>query len=401
MEAAANTNLEKKIVKTSAQRQKEYRMRKKIQKQLSNPKKIPKTNAQCQQQYRENQKIKELSETLILARRQKNAERSKRYRDRLKVRKLHAEHESLQEDTLTTTSIENDTETVYFNTNCEQVITSQPQLQVNQNQPITNCEARQVIHEKHAICARPNTLLQHETNSTDAEMPKVPYQNIEGPPEQTHTEYLIIPKMEILEDLEITFDKECEDSDFIFPKEESDSRERDLLKPIKTELILSKDIVQVRQQQVLTEHTEIIQNRHLSIQHNDTKIKLEPDDASFSGDHVTPDIAMPKRIAKRPPRCRRAKNIPRVKNAAKTGAERIRAYRERIKAQSSGYNEGVASQQHSEENRHDGLENRSSLLYKALKGQISVDGKTADNNRQFVIQVESVAGNLYLALSAT
>ncbi|CAH2207782.1 jg10579, partial [Pararge aegeria aegeria] len=66
-------------------------------------------------------------------------------------------------------------------------------------------------------------------------MPKVPYQNIEGPPEQTHTEYLIIPKMEILEDLEITFDKECEDSDFIFPKEESDSRERDLLKPIKTE----------------------------------------------------------------------------------------------------------------------------------------------------------------------
>ena len=62
-------NYRERLSKTYAQRQKEYRMRKKIQKQLRSPKKIPKTNAQHQQQFR--QRLKERvqqNESLNLAR---------------------------------------------------------------------------------------------------------------------------------------------------------------------------------------------------------------------------------------------------------------------------------------------------------------------------------------------
>ncbi|KAK9891035.1 hypothetical protein WA026_013365 [Henosepilachna vigintioctopunctata] len=66
-------------------------MRKKIQKLLLCPKKTPKTNAQRQQEYRENRKKMQLSEDLDLIRKRMNADRSKRYRDKLKLKKRQTE----------------------------------------------------------------------------------------------------------------------------------------------------------------------------------------------------------------------------------------------------------------------------------------------------------------------
>ncbi|KAG5881060.1 hypothetical protein JTB14_014120 [Gonioctena quinquepunctata] len=166
------------IVKSNAQRQKEYRKRKKIEKQQHSPKKIPKTNAQYQQEFRQKQKKIQLSETLILARKKMNAERSKRYRDKLKSKKQLAELDSLlssKEGSLPTVLIENKKKTDHRrDTNWEELIFGQFQMQANQIQPSMNNEGQQVIspsfqsfeapYEEHDECSMPNALLHHETN---------------------------------------------------------------------------------------------------------------------------------------------------------------------------------------------------------------------------------------------
>ena len=107
-----------------------------------------------------------------------NAECAKRYRDKLKSKKQRAELDSLlssKEDSLPTLLLENKKETDHrHDTNCEELIFSQFQMQTNQIQPSMNNEAQQVIspsfqsfqapYEEHDECSMPNALLHHETN---------------------------------------------------------------------------------------------------------------------------------------------------------------------------------------------------------------------------------------------
>lgn len=128
--------------KSYAQRQKEYRMRKKIQKQLHTPKKIPKTNAQYQKEFRQRQKEKlQQNEALDLARKKKNAERAKRYRDKLKSKRNCAELDTILSSAEDSSSIEIENETNYRHyTNYEELISRNSQMQ----QSINN-ESQQVM----------------------------------------------------------------------------------------------------------------------------------------------------------------------------------------------------------------------------------------------------------------
>nr|XP_034838890.1 uncharacterized protein LOC117995020 [Maniola hyperantus] len=74
---------------------------------------------------------------------------------------------------------------------------------------------------------------------------------------------LIIPKEEIKEEVEITFEDDCEDSkEFLVLKEELSNsslpeEEYDqTVMPIKTELTLSKEISEIRSRQEMLEHGE-------------------------------------------------------------------------------------------------------------------------------------------------
>ncbi|XP_045783183.1 uncharacterized protein LOC123879495 isoform X2 [Maniola jurtina] len=75
---------------------------------------------------------------------------------------------------------------------------------------------------------------------------------------------LIVPKEEIIENVEITYEDDCEDSkEFIVPKEELSNSSLHLedeydqtVMPIKTELTLSKEISQIRSQQEMLEQGE-------------------------------------------------------------------------------------------------------------------------------------------------
>ncbi|CAH2215596.1 jg21930 [Pararge aegeria aegeria] len=111
----------------------------------------------------------------------------------------------------------------------------------------------------------------------EMQVSKVLKQNMEDLSTQTHSEYLIVPKKEIIEDLEVTFQNEYNyNIDIIVPKQElsDDSghlddedqldNNMDLLKPV------DRDMVEVRHQD--STHAQTTQNQYVS--YNATQIKL-------------------------------------------------------------------------------------------------------------------------------
>ncbi|GBP91230.1 hypothetical protein EVAR_60680_1 [Eumeta japonica] len=111
-------------------------------------------------------------------------------------------------------------------------------------------------------------------------------------------------------------------------------------------------------------------------------------------------FAMPKKVTERPRRSRGVKNVLKVRKVAKTGAQRIREYRARIRAlenaavaRSAPTVEGIAAQiapqQNLEDSGVDMCQNHHSLLYKALSRQRSRDEQEVrDNHQQFIDQVD-------------
>ncbi|XP_039762633.1 uncharacterized protein LOC120635647 isoform X2 [Pararge aegeria] len=110
----------------------------------------------------------------------------------------------------------------------------------------------------------------------EMQVSKVLKQNMEDLSTQTHSEYLIVPKKEIIEDLEVTFQNEYNyNIDIIVPKQElsDDSghlddedqldNNMDLLKPV------DRDMVEVRHQD--STHAQTTQNQYVS--YNATQIK--------------------------------------------------------------------------------------------------------------------------------
>ncbi|CAH2228595.1 jg22871 [Pararge aegeria aegeria] len=104
---------------------------------------------------------------------------------------------------------------------------------------------------------------------------------MEALPEHSTDTSLIVPKEEILDDLEITFEKEYQDDKYyIIPKEEVCKSSLHLNgedssgfnhTPIKTELTLSDDVVQLRRD--FNENTET-ENELVSTHKTVTKIKV-------------------------------------------------------------------------------------------------------------------------------
>ncbi|XP_069364385.1 zinc finger protein 182-like isoform X2 [Maniola hyperantus] len=79
-------------------------------------------------------------------------------------------------------------------------------------------------------------------------------------------EQLLVPKVEVLEELEVTFEPDCEDNkEFIVPKVEfsntsphlDTASDQQMCKPIKTETILSKEIVELRKAIKSSEDNEV------------------------------------------------------------------------------------------------------------------------------------------------
>lgn len=86
----------------------------------------------------------------------------------------------------------------------------------------------------------------------------------------------------------------------------------------------------------------------------------------------------------------RSKKVPKVKKVPKTGAERIRTYRERIRAlekasaAASNLIPGQTSTQ--EKSDEDQAQNQRSLLFEALSRQNKQESQ--DNHRKLVVQVD-------------
>lgn len=103
---------------------------------------------------------------------------------------------------------------------------------------------------------------------------------------------------------------------------------------------------------------------------------------------------MPKKSDETPRGSREGKMVPKVKKVAKTGAERSREYRARVKALENAVIAGSVTSGQNDAFQHMLGDNLSdmrprSLLYEALSRQ-SRQGtqETEDNYRQFVVQVD-------------
>ncbi|XP_045783187.1 gastrula zinc finger protein XlCGF57.1-like isoform X5 [Maniola jurtina] len=116
---------------------------------------------------------------------------------------------------------------------------------------------------------------------------------------------LIVPKEEIIENVEITYEDDCEDSkEFIVPKEELSNSSLHLedeydqtVMPIKTELTLSKEISQIRSQQEMLEQGE---------SSGYVEIKVEPvDEASVPAPEASCSLLVARQF--QPPRGKASK----------------------------------------------------------------------------------------------